>query len=92
LAIDTATKHLYERRDAIETDLLHRIETYRKQLQSWQHLSLIHLGKPAAGTRKKRARVADIADQTSQLIDSLAASGEPYVRVVGIIAPRTVGR
>jgi len=41
---------------------------------------------------KKRARIAEITDQTSQLIDSLTASGTPYVRAVGIIAPRAAGR
>jgi superfamily II DNA or RNA helicase len=92
LAIDAATKHLYERRETIETDLLDRIETYRRELHVWERLSLASVVEQAAATGRKRARVAAIADETSRLIDSLAASGDPYVRVVGIIAPRQTER
>jgi superfamily II DNA or RNA helicase len=91
LAIDAATKHLYERREAIEDDLLHRIESYRSQLRSWEQLALLRLEEQPGSTSRKRARVVEIADETSQLIDSLAASGDPYVRIVGIIVPRRTG-
>lgn len=33
-------------------------------------------------------RVERLVDETSQLIDALAASGEPFVRIVGVIVPR----
>jgi superfamily II DNA or RNA helicase len=91
LAIDAATKHLYERRETIESELLQRIESFRHQLHSWEQLSLQRLADHGPGAGKQKAQVADVADSTSQLIDSLAASGEPYVRVVGIIAPRPTG-
>jgi superfamily II DNA or RNA helicase len=91
LAIDAATEHLFERRESFETDLLHRMASYRSQLQSWKQLSLIHLGEQVGATGEKRERVAEMADETSRLIDSLAPSGDPYVRVIGIIAPRKIG-
>jgi len=91
LAIDAATEHLFERREAFETDLLHRMESYRSQLQSWTQLSLIRLGEQVGAAGEKKERVAEIADETSRLIDSLAPSGDPYVRVIGIIAPRKAG-
>jgi hypothetical protein len=49
------------------------------------------LEEQTAVTRRRKQRITQVADETSQLIDSLAASGDPYVRVVGIIAPRRVG-
>lgn len=92
LAIDVATKDLYDRRELIETDLLTRIERYRDQLHAWRQTSLSGLDELVLSTgRHRKKHVEVITDQTSELIDSLAASGEPYVRVVGIIAPRGTG-
>lgn len=85
LAIDAATKDLHDRRGTIETDLLARIDRYRSRLRSWEQLSLLRV------SQLRTEAVSTVADETSSLIDSLATSGDPLVRVIGIITPRPAG-
>jgi len=89
-AIEAATADLRVRRADIEADLLAWIEGYRKKLDTWQQASLIRLEDLVASAGRKQA-VHRVAADTSSMIESLTASGDPFVRVVGIIAPRPAG-
>ncbi|MGC5258216.1 DEAD/DEAH box helicase [Gordonia sp. DT218] len=86
-AVDAALAHLRERRDDFEADLLDRVERYRTSLEAWEQTALTIT--TAAGSRKNsRLEVQKTAGDWSEIINSLAASGDPFVRVVGVIIPR----
>ncbi|WP_431839950.1 DEAD/DEAH box helicase [Gordonia hongkongensis] len=86
-AVDAALSHLRERRDDFEADLLDRVEGYRKSLETWEQTALTIT--TAAGSRKNsRLEVQKTAGDWSEIINSLAASGDPFVRVVGVVIPR----
>ncbi|WP_254431583.1 DEAD/DEAH box helicase [Gordonia rubripertincta] len=86
-AVDAALVHLRDRRDDFEVDLLDRVERYRKSLENWEQTALTIT--TAAGSRKNsRLEVQKTAGDWSEIINALAASGDPFVRVVGVIIPR----
>lgn len=88
-ALAAASVELTRRRDEFEGDLLERIQSDQERLYSWHQRSLDLLGQmPAGGHRSKREqRVADESARLERLIQSSAASGEPYVRLLGVIVP-----
>jgi hypothetical protein len=85
-AVDAATEDLRRRRDDMEQDLLARLDEYRRRLERWEQLALA-VADHSSAVRKQRDNVISTRDETSSLIDSLAASGEPFVRVIGLIVP-----
>ncbi len=85
-AVDAATADLWERREQVEGDLLERLDGERRRLGRWEQLALDLADRPGA-SRKRRDDVVAKRDETSELIDSLAATGRPFVRVVGVLVP-----
>ncbi|GAB3558417.1 helicase-related protein [Actinopolyspora lacussalsi] len=85
-AVDAAERDLRRRREEMESDLLARLDRQRERLSEWRQLALsIAEDNNASNDRKQGLRSTH--DETSRLIDSLAVSGEPFVRVVGLIVP-----
>ena len=86
-AVDAATEHIRDRRDDFEADLLRRIEDYRSGLKGWEQTAL---GIVTDSGRRTGSRldIEATVDQSTALIDSLAASGDPFVRVVAVIVPK----
>jgi DNA-binding transcriptional regulator YiaG len=85
-AIDAATADLRERRAQTEEELADRLERERRRLQRWEQRALDLAERPGA-SRKRRAAVVATRDETAELIDSLAAAGTPFVRLVGVLVP-----
>lgn len=85
-AVDAATADVRDLRDAQEGLLLHRLEEHRNRLGAWEQLAL-SAAENSSEPRKRKDAVIAARDETSALIDSLATSGEPFVRVVGVIVP-----
>lgn len=90
-AVEAATEDLRRHRDEVEGDLLERLDEHRKRLSRWEQRALFVV-EQAGGSARSKDAVASTRDEISELIDSLAAAGEPFVRVVGLIVPdrRTV--
>lgn len=86
-AVDAATEHLRDRRDDIEADLLRRIDEYRKNLKGWEQ-TVLGIVTDSGRRTGSRLEISETVDQSSELIDSLAASGDPFVRVVAVIVPK----
>ncbi|MAU84680.1 MAG: helicase [Gordonia sp.] len=86
-AVDAAIAHLRARRDDFEIDLLDRVERYRTNLKAWEQTALT-VTTAARSRKNARLDVEKTADHSSAIIDSLAASGDPFVRVVGVIVPK----
>lgn len=86
-AVDAATEHIRDRRDDFEADLLRRIEEYRRGLKGWEQTAL---GIVTDSGRRTGSRldIEATVDQSTALIDALAASGDPFVRVVAVIVPK----
>ncbi|MFH5211495.1 DEAD/DEAH box helicase [Antrihabitans sp. NCIMB 15449] len=86
-AVDAATTHLRDQRDVIEVELLERIEEYRQSLKGWEQTALGIVTDTGRRTGSK-LQIAETVDESSKLIDSLAADGDPFVRVVAVIVPK----
>lgn len=86
-AVDAATRHLRDKRDDIEADLLERIDQYRQSLKTWQQSALKIVADSGRRTGSKLS-IEETTDESTVLIDSLAASGDPFVRVVAVIVPK----
>lgn len=86
-AVDAATAHLRTRRSEFEADLVARADEYRTRLEVWRQAALIRIEDQSGGGRR-RDEVERTAADTETLIASLTATGEPFVRVIGVIAPR----
>lgn len=88
-ALDMALQELRERRDEFEGDLLERIEVDQARLHRWEQRSfdLLGLQPPSASRTKRGDRVTREASRLERLIASMAASGDPYVRLLGVIVP-----
>lgn len=89
-AVEAATKHLREKRDDIEADLLERIDRYRQNLKNWQQAALSIVADSSRRTGSKLT-IEETSDQSMALIDSQAAAGDPFVRVVAVIVSRGGG-
>jgi superfamily II DNA or RNA helicase len=85
-AIDAATEGIHRRRVIEESALLARLDEHRKRVEGWQELALFAIDDSRVG-HKRRNEVASIHTEITDLIDSLAVSGEPFVRVLGLIMP-----
>ena len=86
-AVDAATRHLRDKRDDIEADLLERIDQYRESLKTWHQAALSIVADTGRRTGSKLT-IEETSDQSMALIDSQAASGDPFVRVVAVIVPK----
>ncbi|MFD3425570.1 DEAD/DEAH box helicase [Nocardia fluminea] len=86
-AVDAATEHIRDRRDDFEADLLRRIDDYRRGLKGWEQTALGIVTDSGRRTGS-RLEITATVDQSTALIDSLAASGDPFVRVVAVIVPK----
>ncbi|MEP9394534.1 DEAD/DEAH box helicase [Gordonia sp. VNK1] len=89
-AVDAALAHIRDRREDFEQDLLERVDRYRAGLTQWEQSALKIATEP--GKRKdSRLEIEHTAGSWSTIIDSLAASGDPFVRVIGVIIPKPKG-
>ncbi|WP_007023731.1 DEAD/DEAH box helicase [Saccharomonospora iraqiensis] len=97
-AVAAATRDIHERRREMEGGLVERLDEHRKRLSTWeqQALSVLERRRSESGDSnvhrkldRQREDVAGIREETAKLIDSLAAAGDPFVRVVGLIVPDT---
>ncbi|WP_372024381.1 SNF2-related protein [Rhodococcus sp. NyZ502] len=86
-AVDAATEHLRDRRDDFEADLLRRIDEYRKSLKGWEQ-TVLEIVTDSGRRTGSKLEISETIDESSALIDSLAASGDPFVRVVAVIVPK----
>lgn len=89
-AIDAATEDIQRRRVTAESMLLARLDEHRKRVEAWQELALFAIDDSRTG-HKRRDEVTSIHTEIIDLIDSLAVSGEPFVRVIGLIVPTDGG-
>lgn len=85
-AVDAATEDLRRRRDEMEGALLARLDEHRRRLSVWEQQALF-VADRAVDSNKRKDAVVTTRDETSALIDSLATSGQPFVRVIGLIVP-----
>lgn len=85
-AVDAATADLREHRAELEAGLLGRLDEHRRRLDTWTQQALSAAERAGNPTRRRNG-VTTTRDETSMLIDSLAPTGEPFVRVVGLIVP-----
>lgn len=85
-AVDSAREHLRDKRDEIEAELLRRIESYRRSLKNWEQAALSIVDDPTRRSGSKLT-ITETSDQSLALIDSQAAAGDPFVRVVAVIVP-----
>ena len=86
-AVDVATAHIRDRRDDFESDLLRRIDDYRRGLKGWEQTALGIVTDSGRRTGS-RLQIEATVDESSALIEALAASGDPFVRVVAVIVPK----
>lgn len=84
-AVAAATQDLRRHRHEAESTLLERLDEHRRRLSRWEQQALFVVEQ--AGGSKRKDDVTSTRDEVSGLIDSLAAAGEPFVRVVGLIVP-----
>lgn len=85
-AIDAALEHIRDRRDEFEADLLERVAGYRENLQHYEQTALDVVTR--SGSKKNsQFRVQQTTEAWSEIIDSMAAAGDPFVRVVGVVVP-----
>ncbi|WP_188831031.1 DEAD/DEAH box helicase [Nocardia camponoti] len=87
VAVDAATTHIRERRDSFEADLLHRIDEYRRGLKGWEQTALGIVTENGRRTGS-RLTIEATVDESTALIDALAADGDPFIRVVAVIVPK----
>ncbi|MGH3097141.1 MAG: helicase-related protein, partial [Streptosporangiales bacterium] len=85
-AVEAATADIRRRRRVVEDELLPRLERHRESLHEWEQQALFVVERANASARRKDD-VAATRDRVADLIDSLAAAGDPFVRVVGLIVP-----
>lgn len=85
-AVEAATDDVRRRREEMEGDLLARLDEHRRRLTAWEQEALFVVEQTNADSKRKDD-VINTRDEISALIDSLAAAGEPFVRVVGVIVP-----
>ncbi|MHA6802323.1 DEAD/DEAH box helicase [Salinifilum ghardaiensis] len=85
-AVAAAKADLRERRDELEDGLTARLQEHRDRVDAWKQQALF-VADRAADANKRKATVHSTTEETERLIDALAASGEPFVRVVGLIVP-----
>ncbi|HEU0088770.1 MAG TPA: DEAD/DEAH box helicase [Pseudonocardiaceae bacterium] len=90
-AIEAATDDLRRRRHELETELLAWLDAQRAKLGRWEQQALWVAERDRDPGRRK-SRIVEVRDETSRLIDSLVAHGEPFVRVVAVIVPARPGR
>ncbi|MFC4003750.1 helicase-related protein [Prauserella oleivorans] len=86
-AVAAATEDLRRHRTEMEGALLERLDEHRRRLSRWEQQALFVVEQSGGQGRNKRQDVLDTSGEVSALIDSLAAAGEPFVRVVGLIVP-----
>lgn len=85
-AVAAAVADLRERRDTLEIGLLDRLQAHRAKLAEWERHALV-VAERDRDPDQRKARIAQVRDETRALIDSLAPAGEPFVRVVAVIVP-----
>lgn len=88
-ALDLARDEVLARRDEFEGSLLDRIEADENRLKAWQQRSLFRLSEHLpTGIRAKREEMVTTRAQAMQsLIDSMAVSSKPNVRLLGVVIP-----
>ena len=85
-AVEAARGHLEARRAAYDATIDGPIEEYRSRLATWEQLSLDGL---APAERGKREKVRETAGELGRLTEALRTAGEPLLRVLAVLIPRT---
>jgi hypothetical protein len=90
-----------DRKDRVKADLMKRVRTETRRLEAWATESLAQIDEQAASWTKRAARVPrHVEDRMrrdrenieavkrnhKQLLDSLQASGEPYLRLAAVFS------
>lgn len=87
-ALRAAAADLREHRGQMEAALDQQLDERVQHVAAWQQIAL-ELAEGSAARRKNRARVDQTTASTLELIDAQRVTGEPFVRVVGVIVPRS---
>src|SRR5699024_6415214 len=89
-AVQAAPDDIHVRRREIEDELTDRLEANRTRVQTWRQEALWVLDQQAASAsaKKRRDTIGRDADELTDLIDNLATSGQPFVRVIGVLVPQ----
>jgi len=89
VALDAATTTLHRRRTEFEGDFDQRLAADRERLSVWHQESLDHLTLPSV-SRARRERIERTAQGIADLITSMQVTGEPHVRLLAVIVPRSM--
>ena len=89
VALDAATTTLRRRRAEFEGDFDERLAADRERLSVWHQESLDHLTLPSV-SRARRERIERTAQGIDDLITSMQVTGEPHVRLLAVIVPRSM--
>lgn len=87
-AVQAAADDLRERRDALVGPLQAMVERERERVTQWREFTEEALyEKPANLRSKKWAQATATSREATDYLESLLPVGEPFVRVIGVIAP-----
>ena len=89
VALDAATTALHRRRTEFEGDFDQRLAADRERLSVWHQESLDHLTLPSVSCAR-RERIERTAQGIDDLITSMQVTGEPHVRLLAVIVPRSM--
>ena len=87
-AVDAATRDLTTHREDMERPLRDLVEREEARVREWTAFSLDAADQAAASQqRRRRTRAQTDSERAVDYLQSLLPAGDPYVRVVGVIAP-----
>lgn len=74
-------------RDLQEDELMEPLRLYEERLNAWRDVKFEQLALPGMAKQEKH-KVEKTATDLKKVVDSLATSGEPMVRVLGVLVPQ----
>jgi hypothetical protein len=87
-AVAAARADLRDRHDELVGPLRERVAQEESRVHEWQEAALLEAEQGAASVaRRRRERANDASARALEYLRSLLPAGEPYVRVVGVLAP-----
>ena len=90
VALAAAAQRLRERRSLYEGRFTARLEADRQRLGTWHQASLELLDERATRSpRAQRAKVESTASRIDALIQSMSVTGDPHVRILAVLVPRS---
>ncbi|GAB3277683.1 DEAD/DEAH box helicase [Actinocorallia lasiicapitis] len=81
-AVEAAHEHLDRRRSHYDAAITETLEPFRRDVASWEQLTL---DAGVARTAAQRAEAKTTADERRQLIDQMETTGEPLLRVLAVL-------